>query len=42
MSRVKSFFRTYKPFTRAGMQEMVAYRANFICHLIGEIMSALM
>ena len=40
MSRVKRFFRTYQPFTRAGMQEMVAYRANFICHLIGEIMAA--
>ena len=40
MSRIKRFFRTYKPFTRAGMQEMIAYRANFICHLIGEIMAA--
>lgn len=40
MSRVKRFFRTYKPFTRAGMQELIAYRANFICFLIGEIMSA--
>lgn len=40
MSRVKRFFRTYKPFTRAGMQEMVAYRANFICFLIGEIMAS--
>lgn len=40
MSRIKRFWRTYKPFTRAGMQEMIAYRANFICFLIGEIMSA--
>ncbi len=40
MSRVKRFFRTYRPFTRAGMQEMIAYRANFLCFLIGEIMSA--
>ncbi len=40
MSRFKRFLRTYRPFTRAGMQEMVAYRANFICFLIGEIMSA--
>lgn len=40
MSRIKRFFRTYKPFTRAGVQEMVAYRANFICFFIGEIMSA--
>ena len=40
MSRIKRFFRTYRPFTRAGMQEMIAYRANFICFLIGEILSA--
>lgn len=40
MSRIKRFFRTYRPFTRAGMQEMVAYRANFFCFLIGEILSA--
>ena len=40
MSRLKRFFKTYKPFTRAGMQELVAYRANFICFFIGEIMSA--
>lgn len=31
--------RTYRPFTRAGMLESVAYRANFFCFLIGEIMS---
>lgn len=30
----------YAPFTRAGMQTMVAYRANFLCFLIGEMMSA--
>ena len=40
MRRIKKFFKTYKPFTRAGMQELVAYRANFICFFIGEIMSA--
>lgn len=40
MSRVKRFFRTYRPFTRAGMQEMIAYRANFLCFLIGEIMAS--
>lgn len=40
MSRIKRYWRTYKPFTRAGIQEMIAYRANFICFLIGEIMSA--
>lgn len=40
MSRFRRFFRTYRPFTRAGMQELVAYRANFICFFIGEILSA--
>lgn len=40
MSRVRRFFRTYRPFTRAGMQELIAYRANFICFLIGEIMAS--
>lgn len=40
MSRVRRFFRTYTPFSRAGIQEAVVYRANFICFLIGEIMSA--
>lgn len=40
MSRIKRYFRTYRPFTRAGIQEAVTYRANFICFLIGEIMSA--
>lgn len=39
MTAIRRFFRTYRPFTRAGMQELVAYRANFICFLIGEIMS---
>lgn len=37
--KIKKFFRTYRPFTRAGMLESVQYRANFICFLIGEIMS---
>lgn len=40
MNRVRRFFRTYIPFSRAGIQEAVVYRANFICFLIGEIMSA--
>ena len=40
MSRLRRFLRTYTPFTRAGIQEAVVYRANFICFLIGEIMSA--
>lgn len=37
--KFKKFIRTYTPFTRAGMLEAVAYRANFICFLLGEIMS---
>ncbi|MBQ8860638.1 MAG: ABC-2 family transporter protein [Ruminococcus sp.] len=37
--KFKKFIRTYRPFTRAGMLESVAYRANFFCFLIGEIMS---
>ena len=40
MSRLKHFLRTYKPFTRAGVQEMITYRANFVCHFIGNILSA--
>lgn len=40
MSGIKRFFKTYLPFSRAGVQEMVAYRANFICFLIGEMASA--
>ena len=40
MSGVKRFFKTYLPFSRAGVQEMIAYRANFVCFLIGEIVSA--
>lgn len=40
MSRIKHFFRTYRPFTRAGVQEMMTYRLNFICHFLGNIMAA--
>lgn len=40
MSRVRRFFRTYGPFTRAGFQELIAYRVNFFCFFIGEIMSS--
>ncbi len=40
MTRVRRFFRTYIPFSRAGVQELIAYRVNFLCFLIGEIMSA--
>ena len=40
MKGIKRFLKTYLPFTRAGMQEMVAYRVNFICFFLGEIMSA--
>ena len=35
---MKRLFRIYKPFTRAGILEMVAYRVNFIFFLLGEIM----
>ena len=40
MTKLGHFFRIYLPFSRAGIQEMVAYRVNFLCHLIGEIVSA--
>ena len=40
MSRIKRYLRTYRPFTRAGIQEQITYRANFICFLIGEIMAS--
>ena len=35
---MKRQFRIYKPFTRAGLLEMVAYRVNFFFFLLGEIM----
>ena len=35
---MKRLIRIYKPFTRAGLLEMVAYRVNFIFFLLGEIM----
>ena len=34
---MKRFFRTYLPFSRAGLQSAMAYRANFVFFLIGEI-----
>lgn len=34
---MKSFFRTYFPFTKAGTQQMMAYKVNFLFHLIGQI-----
>ena len=34
---MKRLFRIYKPFTRAGLLEMVAYRVNFLFFLLGEI-----
>lgn len=40
MTKARRFFKTYLPFSRAGVQQLVAYRANFICFLIGEMMSA--
>ena len=36
---MKRQFRIYKPFTRAGILEMVAFRVNFLFFLLGEIMS---
>lgn len=38
---VRRFFRIYMPFSSAGIKELLAYRVNFICFLIGEIMSSL-
>lgn len=35
---MKRQFRIYKPFTRAGILEMVAFRVNFLFFLLGEIM----
>lgn len=35
---MKRLLRIYKPFTRAGLLELVAYRVNFIFFLLGEIM----
>ncbi len=35
---MKRQFRIYKPFTRAGLLEMVAFRVNFIFFLLGEVM----
>ena len=36
---MRGFLRTYTPFAKAGTQQMMAYKANFIFHLIGEIFS---
>lgn len=33
------FLRIYLPFSRAGIQEMMAYRFNFFFHLLGEMLS---
>ncbi|MDO5123240.1 MAG: ABC-2 family transporter protein [Eubacteriales bacterium] len=35
---MKRLLRLYKPFTNAGIQEMVVYRVNFLFFLLGEIM----
>lgn len=34
---MKRFFKTYTPFTRAGVQQAMAYRANFVFFLLGEL-----
>ncbi|MDP4119742.1 MAG: ABC-2 family transporter protein [Bacillota bacterium] len=33
---MNKFIKKYKPFTRSGMLGLIAFRANFICFLIGE------
>ena len=35
---MRRFFKTYLPFSRAGMQMMLAYRSDFFFHLIGEML----
>ncbi len=35
---MRRFFRTYLPFSRAGVQMMLAYRSDFLFHLIGEML----
>lgn len=34
---MKRFLRIYKPFTKAGIQGLMAYRFNFLCFLLGEL-----
>lgn len=34
---MKKFIRTYLPFSKAGLQSSMAYRANFIFFMLGEI-----
>lgn len=36
---MRKFLRMYKPFTRAGMLDAMTYRFNFICFLLGEVLS---
>ncbi|MCQ4021834.1 MULTISPECIES: ABC-2 family transporter protein [unclassified Ruminococcus] len=36
---MRRFLRIYLPFSKAGIQEMMAYRFNFFFHLIGEMLS---
>ncbi|MGT2933295.1 ABC transporter permease [Streptococcus catagoni] len=37
---MKSFWKRYKPFMRAGMQELMTYRLNFILYRLGDLMGA--
>lgn len=39
MNKIKKTIKTYRPFTKAGIQSAIQYRVNFFCFLIGEIMS---
>lgn len=36
---MRRFLRIYLPFSKAGIQEMMAYRFNFFFHLLGEMLS---
>lgn len=36
---MRRFLRIYLPFSKAGIQEMMAYRFNFFFHLLGEMIS---
>lgn len=36
---MRRFLKIYLPFSRAGMQELMTYRVNFLCFLLGEMLS---
>ena len=41
MHQIKKYFKTYLPFTRAGIQAAMAYRTNFIAFFFGSIVYCL-